>query len=132
MEIGTHDTKKIVLREASGTGGYRALPRKKATPNRTERYTIRFTLDETKEIADRAKAAGLSVADYLRKSAFGKRITPKVDLHLVNELRRIGGLLKLVHTESGGAYSEKTREMLDELQMFVGIIAKHYSRSGGE
>jgi hypothetical protein len=98
------------------------MPRRKLS-NRTIRYTIRFTPEESEEIVKNANISGLAFATYLRKRILGKHITAKTDLLLVHELRRIGGLLKNIHNESHGAYSEKTGEILDMLNLFVKKIS---------
>ena len=41
----------------------------------------------------------------------------------IRELRRLGGLLKLVHRESGGAYSRETAAALASLSAAIGRLA---------
>ena len=44
---------------------------------------------------NQAAAAGLSVAEYMRRHFFGGRpIVARVDTMMISELRRLGGLLK--------------------------------------
>lgn len=90
-----------------------------AKVNRVHRYTIRFTEDEAKAIEDNASIAGMTFANYIRHSALGVKIKSRLELKMIAELKRVGGLLKLVHTESKGAYSEKTSQALDTLWKYV-------------
>ena len=61
---------------------------------RTSRVELRLTPEERGFIEEQAGATGLTISDFLRKRALGKRIVPKADLHLLNEVRRLGGLQK--------------------------------------
>jgi len=91
---------------------------------RSQKFSLRMTEDEAKIILDNAKISGLSMSGYIRKRALGKRVASKVEMHVVNELRRIGGLLKHVHVESKGAYSSKTMEVLKILEAYVLALSR--------
>lgn len=88
------------------------------------RVTIRLTADEEQQLRDAADCAGLSISEYLRRRVHGHRVASQTDATVIRELRRIGGLLKLVHTESGGAYSQQTAAMLSELRDCIERIAR--------
>jgi hypothetical protein len=60
----------------------------------TETYKIRLSPGDKKKIHEQAEAAGMSMAKFMRFRALGYVVTPKSDLTTLNELRRIGGLLK--------------------------------------
>jgi hypothetical protein len=49
------------------------------------------------------------------------RVNPyaKVDAAGINKLPKLGGLLKNVHLESSGAYSEKTAAILDDIKATI-------------
>jgi hypothetical protein len=87
------------------------------------RITVRFGDSEYSKINSEAKAAGVTVSKYVR----GKvnrgfvHVNPyaKVDAAGINQLSKLGGLLKTVHRESGGAYSEKTAAILGEIQAAI-------------
>ena len=86
---------------------------------RPYRITVRFSNDEQKELREQADVAVLSVSEYVRRRILGKHVVSKTDLKLLAELRRIGGLLKHIHLETRGAYSELTAEALSEVIRFV-------------
>jgi hypothetical protein len=60
---------------------------------------IRCYPDEKQQIKDNAATGGLSVGEYLRRCALGRRITAKTDTRFMNEMLRLGGLLKHLHNE---------------------------------
>lgn len=91
------------------------MPFEKGTDNRTARILLRVTEAEKSAISARAAEAGRSVSDYLRARGVGQRVHSIADQQTINELRRLGGLLKKVHTDSRGAYSEATAEALREV-----------------
>lgn len=75
--------------------------------NRTELLLgIRCFPEEKQVIQGSAQAAGLSVGEYLRRCALGRRIIPKVDTRLIMELQRLGGLQKHLFNEGRGNVSE--------------------------
>ena len=43
----------------------------------------------------------------------------RTDATTIRELRRLGGLLKMVHVDSGGAYSRETAAALDALHAAI-------------
>jgi len=59
------------------------------------RRTVRLTEYEDDRLIAQANIAGLTVAEYLRRRFFGGRpVVAYTDAVTVNELRRLGGLLK--------------------------------------
>ncbi len=61
----------------------------------SKRITIRLTEDEARRLHEYTDIAQVSISDYVRKRLYGGRpLIPKTDLLMINELRRIGGLLK--------------------------------------
>lgn len=85
---------------------------KPGTDNRTVQRRIRLTEDEDARIRELAKLAGKDVSKYMRERALGWKFKSQVEAQTINELRRLGGLLKKVHTDSRGAYSADTAEAL--------------------
>ncbi|MDG4482255.1 plasmid mobilization protein [Xanthomonas vesicatoria] len=98
----------------------------KGKDNRTERILLRVTPDEKATIVERAQEVGkdgrvCTVSEYLRARGLGQRVHSIADQKTINELRRLGGLLKKVHIDSHGAFSDETAEALREL---VGAIRR--------
>ena len=83
---------------------------------RTNRLNLRFSDSEINELAKRAAHFGVSKSEYIRKRVFGKKLVSHVNQELAAELRRQGGLLKHIHNETQGIYSEKTIKMLDDIR----------------
>jgi 16S rRNA U516 pseudouridylate synthase RsuA-like enzyme len=85
----------------------------------TERLDVRVAPGEKEQIRDIAAAAGLPVAELVRRRALGRRVVAHTDATTIRELRRLGGLLKKVHLDSGGAYSRQTAAVLDALRSAI-------------
>ena len=92
-----------------------ARPKLNAEEKKTDRVTIRFRKQELKELLEQADISGLNVAELIRRRSLNKRITAAIDLKMLAELRRLGGLLKHFFNETGGLHSNKTANILDEL-----------------
>lgn len=92
----------------------------------TGRINLRVTEQELSDLKQQAEIAGLSVSEYVRRRALGRRVvgSSKTDIHVLSELRKLGGLLKLVHNETRGAYSQKTAEAIQALTSY----ARHLER----
>lgn len=61
--------------------------------SRTEVIKARLTTDEKKRIMDLAKAEGVSLSTYLRRSLLREKIVSKTDIQTVFELKKIGNNL---------------------------------------
>ena len=66
---------------------------------------------------------GCAVAELVRLRALGRPVVSRTDATTIRELRRLGGLLKMIHVESGGAYRQQTAELLGMLRAAVGRLA---------
>lgn len=78
--------------------------------NLTKVLNVRITAAERADVLEQAALAGLTVSAYCRRLVLGRVVTARVDTTVIGELRRLGGLLKHVHVESGGAYSQATAD----------------------
>ncbi len=58
--------------------------------NRTKVIRARLSEEEKEQVFRRAKAEGVTLSMYLRKSVLGERITSKADIQTVFELKKIG------------------------------------------
>lgn len=86
---------------------------------RPRRIYARLTEQEYADVSEQADAAALSLSEYLRRRLFGRRVVPKTDLRVLSELRRLGGLLKNIHNETRGAYSDLTAEAIQALTAYA-------------
>ena len=55
---------------------------------------IRLTEEQEAFIIEQAKASGLTFSEFIRRRALGKRIVSKADLQLINQVSKLGGLMK--------------------------------------
>lgn len=92
--------------------------------NLEARLDVRVTKEERQEIQEQAEAFGLSVSEYVRRRTLGRRVDSVVEVRMLSELRRQGGLLKKVFNESNGVYSDKTAVALDSINRFIDCLEK--------
>lgn len=85
---------------------------------------VRLTETEKEQLKEDADAAGLSLSELVRRRATGRPVLANADAVMIRELRRLGGLLKLVHTESGGAYSRATADALKAVTEYIGRLSR--------
>jgi hypothetical protein len=96
---------------------------KKGTTGLTERLDVRMAPGEKAQLRAIADAAGIVVAELVRQRALGRPVVSRTDATTIRELRRLGGLLKMVHVESGGAYSRETAAALAALHAAIRRLA---------
>jgi hypothetical protein len=89
----------------------------------TERLDVRVSPAEKERLRTLAAEAGMPVAELVRSRALGQPVVPRTDATTVRELRRLGGLLKKVHVDSNGAYSEQTAAALAELRLAIAALS---------
>ena len=99
--------------------------------NRPWRTTIRFNDEERRQVREQAEASSLTTSEFIRRRTLGKQIVPKSELvaigqltRILGELRRLGGLLKNIHLETRGRYSEDTRKAIQTLEAYVNDLRK--------
>ncbi len=83
------------------------------------RIGIRVTSKEKKQLQLDAELAGLSVSELIRRRYFGRPIVANADIIMINELRRIGGLLKLAIVESKGCYKKDVNDTILEIKNYI-------------
>ena len=112
---------------------------KRAAPN-SKAHNVRALVDyiagpeaggagEKEQLRGIARAAGLGVSDLVRLRALGHPVVSRTDATTIRELRRLGGLLKKVHVDSGGAYSQQTAAALRTLHAAIVRLAGHEPES---
>jgi hypothetical protein len=97
--------------------------RKKGATALTERLDVRVSPEEKEQLRAMAARAGRPVAELVRCRALARPIIPRSDATTIRELRRLGGLLKKVHVDSRGAYSERTAAALADLHAAISALA---------
>lgn len=85
---------------------------------------VRLTTAEKARLREDAESAGLSVSELVRRRYFGRPIVAHADMATIRELRRLGGLLKHVHIESRGAYSQATAAALGDIRAAIERLAR--------
>ena len=97
-----------------------AVPlRSKAPIGLTERLDVRVAPAEKAQLRSIARDAGVAVSELVRLRALGRPVVCRTDATTIRELRRLGGLLKKVHMDSGGAYSQQTAAALGALRAAI-------------
>lgn len=85
--------------------------------------SFRISDELQKRLHKEADDADLSISELIRRRAAGHPVIHRVDLKTVSELRRLGGLLKHIHNETGGVYTEETLVCLHEIKKTLRSIA---------
>jgi hypothetical protein len=101
---------------------------RKANPmiTRALYVTVRLSEEESQAIRGQSYVCHLTMSEYIRRRVLGKRVVPQSDLAVLAELRRLGGLLKHVHNESHGAYSELTADAIRALEAYGRNLERSY------
>jgi len=73
----------------------------------TLRIEVRITEEEKAILRDQANSASLTMSEYVRRSALGKRILSTMDQKAAGELARLGGLQKYLLTQIKGLPDEE-------------------------
>ena len=69
------------------------------TKGTNSRIEIRITEEEKATIRDQANSASLTMSEYIRRTALGKRILSTMDQKAAGELARLSGLQKYLLTQ---------------------------------
>ena len=77
------------------------------TKGTNSRIEIRITEEEKAILRDQANSASLTMSEYVRRSALGKRIISTMDQKAAGELARLGGLQKYLLTQIEGLPDEE-------------------------
>ena len=85
---------------------------------------VRLTGAEKARLKEDADAAGLSLSELVRRRYFGRPIVANADAVMLKELRRLGGLLKHIHNERGGAYSKETAAALLAIRSYIERLSR--------
>ena len=80
---------------------------------------LRLKSEEKEQLKHDADVAGLSMSELIRRQYFSQTIRSRADDVMINELRRLGGLLKHTHNITGGTHFAQTASILTKLEDFV-------------
>lgn len=94
----------------------------------TERIGVRVTPEEKAKLQEDAGLAALSVSELVRRRYFGRAIVASVDMAVIRELRRLGGLVKHLHNESQGAYSQETSQALHQVTSYIASLNRDHQK----
>lgn len=83
---------------------------------KTKVVMVRVAPDEFDVLQERALDAGTTIPEYLRARGMGRRTRSRIDSHIINELRRLGGLQKHLFNEGGGVLTKEYAAVLVELK----------------
>lgn len=96
------------------------------------RISLRVSEAEASEIKGQAEVSHLTLSEYARRRILGKKIVPQADMNVLAELRRLGGLLKHVHNETRGVYSELTADAIRGLEAYSKTLERaHREKNSG-
>ncbi len=73
-------------------------------------------------VRGKARDCGMSVAQFVLTAALGRRTRTKIEAHILNELRRLGGLQKHLFNEGGGVLSKEYAAILVEIREAIARI----------
>lgn len=94
---------------------------------RTVCRPVRFTPEEAAVVKSKALDSGVPVSEFLRCAALGRKTRSTVDSQIINELRRMGGMLRDQFNRSGGQYSAESAAALREITGAISRIAERES-----
>lgn len=83
---------------------------------RTVNLKARCLPEEADAIKDKAVDSGVTVSEFLRCAALGRKTRSTLDSQVINELRRLGGLQKHLFTNGGGQQSKEYAEVLTAIR----------------
>jgi len=76
---------------------------------------IRCFEEEEARVREKAHDCGMSVGQFMLSAALKRQTRSKIDSHVINELRRLGGLQKHLFTEGNGVLSKEYANVLVEI-----------------
>ena len=94
-------------------------------PKTTRLPGCRVTEAEKKQIENRAEDCGLSVSDYLVRSALRRQTRTKHDVHVINELRAINDTLRGIYHGAVGRKPEELQRLLESVVRAINRIGEN-------
>lgn len=90
--------------------------------NMTVGLRMRCTPDEADRIKQNALDAGMSVSEFLRTVALGRKTRSTVDSQMIASLIKMGAMLKDQFNKSGGRYADESAATLREITAAIARI----------
>lgn len=80
---------------------------------------VRCFEEEETLVREKAYDSGMSVGQFMLAAALKRQTRSRVDAHIINELRRLGGLQKHLFTTGGGELSKEYASVLVEIKAAI-------------
>lgn len=80
---------------------------------------LRCYEDEEALVREKASDCGISIGQFMLAAALGRPMRSQVDGHILNELRRLGGLQKHLFNQGGGVLSKEYASILVEIHQAI-------------
>jgi len=102
----------------------RGRPKKPEEERRSLTHGLRLSPQEKEELEARADRAGLSLSEYLRRRALGKKIQTQIEGKALKEMNRIGVNLNQIARAAnrGDLVDQQAREAIKELRALMDQI----------
>lgn len=76
---------------------------------------IRCFEEEEALVREKAHDSGMSIGQFMLAAALKRQTRSRIDAHIINELRRLGGLQKHLFSQGDGALSREYANVLVEI-----------------
>ncbi|MGA7181164.1 MAG: hypothetical protein WBX11_16480 [Thiobacillaceae bacterium] len=100
--------------------------------NRNRRIKFRCTEQDEQTIRDKADRAKLTLSEYLRRTALGRKVVSVVDREMVGELCRLGAMLKHFYPKVATWTPEEKRRYWAGHEKLMDLAQALQSRIGGK
>ena len=102
----------------------RGRPKKPEAKRRSLTHGLRLSPQEKKELEARADRAGLTLSEYLRRRAFGRKVQTQIEGKALKELNRIGVNLNQIARAAnrGELVGQQATEAIKELRALMDQI----------
>ncbi|MGA7178005.1 MAG: hypothetical protein WBX11_00260 [Thiobacillaceae bacterium] len=100
----------------------------------TSRTRIEFRCSEMERqtISDKANAAALTLSEFVRRAALGRKILPITDREMVGELCRLGAMLKHFYPRNANWTTEEKRRYWAGHEQLMTLARSIENRIKGE
>lgn len=92
---------------------------KSESRQRDQWLKLRCTEEEANVLREKAKAAGISTSELLRRSALNRKIMTRTDTRLMAELLKLGGLQKHLYNQMQEGMTTELSKQFSEVLVAV-------------